>query len=84
MNRNFPGHHAEAMTQLHSSRILPNIRYSQSSNSSSEIPTKNTEGNQAGILNDAKNKKDTSSHTRHYNIPNALLDSMEEQNLSIA
>ena len=38
MNRNLPENQAEAMAQLHSNRIVSNIRHSQARNSSSETP----------------------------------------------
>ena len=45
MNRNFTAHQAKAMDQLHSSRIVSNIRHAQGSNSFSEILTQSTECN---------------------------------------
>ena len=81
MIRNFPAHQAEAMAQLHSSRIIPYIRHSQASNSSSETHVQSTEDNQVSNLKDTNNKTTAPSHVRHFNIPNEPLNSMEEQRL---
>ena len=81
MSRNFPAHQAEAIAQLHRSRIVSNIRYSQASNSSSDTPSQSTEDNQVSILKDTNNKSEAPSYIRHINIPNELLDLMEEQKL---
>ena len=78
MNRNFPAHQAEAMTQPYSNRIVSNKRRSEASSSSSEIPTQSTEEDKVNILKDINNTSDTPSHIRHINIPNELLDPMEE------
>ena len=69
------------MTQLHSSRIVSNKRHSQASNSSSETLTQYNEDKQTSILRDTSNNTSAPSHVRHFNIPNDLLDSMEEQRL---
>ena len=79
MNRNFPAYQAETIARLQSSMIVSNIRHSQTSKSSFEISKKVTKVNQVRILKYKNNKSDTSSHIRHFNIPNELLDSMEEQ-----
>ena len=81
MNRNFLTHQAKEMVQLHRSRIVSNIRHSQASNSSSVTPVESTEDNQVSILKDTNNKSDAPSHIRHFNVPNEVLDSMEEQRL---
>ena len=80
-DRNLLAYQAKAIAQLFSSRIVSNIRYSQANNSSPEIPTQSTEGNQVRILKDTNNKNDTPSHIRHFNILNELLDLTEEQGL---
>ena len=79
MSRNLPAHQAEAMSKLHSTRIVSNIRHTQASSSSSQIPTQSTKDNQVCILKDANNKNNTPSHIRHFNIPNERLDSMKKQ-----
>ena len=58
-----------------------NMKHSHMIYSNSETPTKSTEDNQAGIMTDTNNKNDTPSHIRYFNIPNELLDSMEEERL---
>ena len=67
------------MNILHSNRIVSNTRHSEASNASSETPTQNTKDKQASILKDTNNKSDAPSYIRHFNIPNELLESMEEQ-----
>ena len=42
---------------------------------------KTTEDKQVSILKYTKNKSHTPSDIRHFNIPNIILDSMEEQRL---
>ena len=81
MSRNFPAHQAEAMAQLHSRRIISNIRNTQENKSSSNIPKQSAEDNQASILKDTNNENNTQLYIRHFNIPNELLDIMEEQRL---
>ena len=81
MDRNFPAHKGEAMAQVHSRWITSNVRRSQASNSFTEILTQSTEGNQVSTLKDLNKKNDAPLDSHHFNIPNELLDSMEEQRL---
>ena len=81
MNRNFHARQAEAMVQLHRNSIVSNIRHSQASNSFSETPISRNKDNQASILKDTNKETTASSHIRHFNILDALLDSMEDQRL---
>ena len=56
LNRSLLAHQNKAMVQLHSSRIVYNIRYSQENNSSPEkLPQSNVE-NQVGIMKNTNNK----------------------------
>ena len=80
-NHGFPANQAEAIAQLHSSKIVSNIRHSQSSNSPSEIPVQSNEDNQTCFLKDTNDKTTALSHFRHFDIPNELLDSIEVQRL---
>ena len=79
MNRNFPAHQAEEIAQLHSNRILSNIRHSQTNSSSSETRIQDNVYKRPSILKDTNSKTTTPSDIRHFNFPDELLDSMEEQ-----
>ena len=83
MDRNLPANKAIAMAQLHSNRVVSNIRHSQASNSSSETPIQGNKDNQASILKDTNNKTTAPSYIRYFIIPDELLDSMEEKRLEI-
>ena len=80
MSRNFPAYQPETIAQLHSGRIVSNIRQSQASNSSSETPI--SENRKPSHYSEGPNNKITApSHICHFNITDELLDSMEEQRL---
>ena len=80
MSRNFPAHQAEAMAQLHTSRIIPNIRHTQTNKADddTEQPERNT---QEGILKNTLTKNNAPSHVRHFNMSDELYNAMEEQRL---
>ena len=84
MNRNFPVHQSEKMAQLHISRTVSIIRYTQANSSSSEVPSQSIEGFQVGILKDTNNKNNVPSHIQHLNIPNEFIDSIKNEDLRIA
>ena len=76
MCRDIPARKAESRAQIHSSRIVANIRHSEASNQPSEIATKRTGGSQTNTLKVINRKNDTLSHSHHFNISNQSSESI--------
>ena len=74
MHLKIPLHQAEAIAQLQTNRVVPNVRHTQTTES------KSAEDNhdQGETLKDAN--KETPWHIRNFNRSDKLLNFIEEQN----
>ena len=80
MNRNFRAHQAEAMTQLHISRIAPSIRHTQTIKTEDDTKQQNKHS-QEGIFKYKLTDSNVPSHVRLFNMSDQLYSAMEEQRL---